>query len=68
MKQIFRAVLRRGKPLLNINEFESNRQKHVIIYGACSHMGQITSNIFLKYGFSIILIDANLQKLQDLQL
>ena len=31
-------------------------------------MGQITANIFVKYGYSVILIDANLQKLQTLKL
>ena len=30
-------------------------------------MGKISSNLFLKYGYSLILIDANLQKLQDLK-
>jgi hypothetical protein len=31
-------------------------------------MGQISANIFIKYGYSVILIDCNLQKLQTLRL
>ena len=66
MKQIFRVLFRKRIPLLQLSP--ENQKKHVIIYGATSHMGQITSNIFIKYGYSVILIDANLQKLQQLKL
>ena len=31
-------------------------------------MGQISANMFIKYGYSVILIDSNLQKLQTLRL
>jgi short-subunit dehydrogenase len=55
------VVFRRRIPLLE--KSIENSKKNVIIYGATSHMGQITANIFIKYGYSVILIDANLQKL-----
>lgn len=50
-----------------MSKFESNISKHVIIYGAGSHMGKLAASLFIKYGYSLILIDANLQKLQDLK-
>jgi NADP-dependent 3-hydroxy acid dehydrogenase YdfG len=50
------------------DDFDGNAKKHVIIYGACSHMGRITTSIFVKHGYSVVLIDVNLEKLQDLRL
>jgi hypothetical protein len=61
MKQIFRSVLRKKIKLLD--KSRDNRKSYVIIYGACSHMGKITSNLFIKYNYSLIMIDADLQKL-----
>lgn len=58
MKQIFRWALRDKIPLLDMNE--DNENKYVIVYGACSHMGSITANLMLKYGYSLLLIDPNL--------
>jgi short-subunit dehydrogenase len=43
--------------------FAENASKHVILYGACSHMGQTCARVMLKYGYSLILVDANLHKL-----
>ena len=60
MKQIFRAVLRKKIALLDLKKQVENQKKHVIVYGACSHIGSICSSIFIKYGFSVILIDPNL--------
>ena len=60
MKQIFRSVLCSKQKLLNINDFETNKLKTVILYGACSHMGTLMSNLMVKYGFSVILVDASL--------
>ena len=48
--------------------FNENAGKHVIVYGACSHMGTTCTNILIKYGYSVILIDTNLHKLQNLRL
>ena len=67
MKNIFRVVFKRKMKLLN-EDFDGNAKKHVIIYGACSHMGRITTSIFVKHGYSVVLIDVNLEKLQDSRL
>ena len=63
MKQLFRGAFRSKVKLLDPTKFEENLQKNVILYGACSHMGQTCSRVLLKYGYSLILIDANLHKL-----
>lgn len=68
MKQIFRVVTKTRTPLLDMRSFEENKGKNVIVYGACSHMGTVTANLMIKYGYSVLLIDPNLQKLQDLKL
>lgn len=39
MKYMFRAVLRRKRRLLEMKDKEENKKRHVIVYGACSHMG-----------------------------
>jgi short-subunit dehydrogenase len=39
---------------------EENRNKYIIIYGACSHIGELAASLFLKYGYSLILIDTKL--------
>tara|TARA_B110000285_G_C14682425_1_gene405334 strand:- start:30 stop:521 length:492 start_codon:yes stop_codon:yes gene_type:complete len=63
MKQIFRMVFRQKSRLLDIRNFENNKSKNVVVYGCCSHMGKLASNIMVKYGYSVILIDTNLEKL-----
>lgn len=67
MKQLFRSVFRKKNKLLDASCFAQNNEKHVILYGACSHMGQTCARVMLKYGYSLILVDANLHKLQMLQ-
>ena len=67
MKQIFRTVFRQKSKLLEIRNFESNKNKHVVVYGCCSHMGKLASNIMVKYGYSVILVDTNMEKLQTLK-
>lgn len=67
MKQLFRAAFRKKIRLLDPASFAENASKHVILYGACSHMGQTCARVMLKYGYSLILVDANLQKLQRLK-
>lgn len=68
MKQIFRVVTKTRTPLLDMRDFKANKKKHVIIYGACSHMGTVTANLMIKYGYSVLLVDPNLQKMQNLKL
>lgn len=63
MKNIFRQVLRRRSPLLEMSKFEENHKKHILLYGACSHMGRTAASIFVKYGYAVILIDTNFEKL-----
>ena len=60
MKQIFRWAFRDKIALLDMSKFDENINKYVIVYGACSHMGSITANLMLKYGYSLLLIDPNL--------
>lgn len=38
------------------------------MYGATTHMGQLTCKIMSKYGYSLILVDNDLNKLQNLKL
>ena len=62
-KQIFRSVFRQKSKLLEMKNFEGNKSKYVVVYGCCSHMGKLASNIMIKYGYSVILVDTNLEKL-----
>jgi len=50
-----------------MRNFENNKSKYVVVYGCCSHMGKLASNIMIKYGYSVILVDTNLEKLQKLK-
>ena len=36
-----------------------------MIYGACSHLGKLVTKVFANCNYGLILIDANLTKLQD---
>ena len=63
MKQVFRTAFRPKIQLLDHSKYEENHQINVIIYGACSHMGQTSARVMLKYGYSVILVDQNLHKL-----
>jgi hypothetical protein len=67
-KHIFRALFGSKQRLLDATKVKNNAGKHVIVYEASSHMGGLTANLMIKYGYSIILIDPCLQKLQDLKL
>ena len=36
----------------------------MIVYGACNKIGSLVAKVFAQYGFSLILVDSNLSKLQ----
>lgn len=70
---IRKAVLRllRGKqPELlarNIEEREANSKKWVIVYGATNNVGMCMARVLAKHGYSLVLVDSSLDKLQSLQ-
>ena len=42
-----------------------NHSKYALVFGATTHIGKIVSKILLKYGYSVILVDTDINKLND---
>ncbi len=47
-------------------QFKSNSDRWVLIYGATNHIGKLAAHVFAKNGYSLILVDSSLDKLQKL--
>ena len=48
-----------------VRDAKSGEIRWVMIYGACSHLGKLVTKVFANCNYGLILIDANLTKLQD---
>mmetsp|Transcript_29885 Transcript_29885/g.22147 ORF Transcript_29885/g.22147 Transcript_29885/m.22147 type:complete len:171 (-) Transcript_29885:264-776(-) len=53
--------------LLDPSQAASNKSKWVVIYGAATSIGRQAALIFARHGYSLVLIDSNLSKLQALK-
>lgn len=62
-RRIFHLVFKDRHALLSINNVEKHKEKWVIVYGSTTHVGKLAARIFAKYGYSLILVDNNLNKL-----
>jgi hypothetical protein len=60
---------RRESPLFarDALEWEANHKRWVIILGATNNVGTCMARVFAKHGYSIVLVDSNMDKLQHLQ-
>lgn len=70
MRNTFIRVLKgKKKGLLARDHLEiiANNKRWVIIYGATNNIGQCMARVVAKHGYSIVLVDSNLDKLQHLQ-
>ena len=48
-------------------EIIDNGKKWVIVYGATNNVGKQVSKVLAKHGYSLVLIDVNLDKLQQVK-
>ena len=67
LRKIFRYLFQTRDKLLLTNNTEDDANKWALIYGATNHMGQCAAKVFAKHGFSLILVDSNLDKLQKMR-
>ncbi len=56
---------RKGLLAKTRQEVIDNRKKWVIVYGATNNVGKQISKVLAKHGYSLVLIDVNLDKLQQ---
>lgn len=73
LRKIFYAILKKRSKLLPVSlgsnqlkrDVQTKELKWVLVYGACSHLGKLVTKVFANHDYGLMLIDANLTKLQD---
>ena len=71
----FKIMKRRSKLFARVSNLQqmikaqksTNKLKWVLVYGATSHIGVQISKLFASHGYCLILVDANLTKLQAIK-
>ena len=66
VRRLFHAVFKTYQPLIpkERNQILLNSTRWAIIYGATNHIGQTAAKVLAKHGYSLILVDSSLDKLQ----
>ena len=63
IKKVFRMLFIKKNKLLA--KRESKDKEWVLVYGACTKVGKLTAKVFAQVGCSLLLVDADLSKLQQ---
>ena len=61
--RIFRSRSNLLPPVENLSK-QVEKRKWALIYGATNHIGSLAAKVFASHGYALLLVDANLGKLQ----